>query len=508
MQLLSIFLLLFCLTITQGAKILCFFPNLSRSHAIVPLSIADELAARGHNVTVITVNKLGSEESHFNEIVIPVKTWDNKFFKSLIDGDFSTLSSKFYFLKTAGHLYLDTATEVIETPVFQKIMREENFDLAFFITVYYNGVQLGVADHFKVPYIAYSPLGEHVFHLGFTGQHVFPATVPSKYYEIVGPMNFYQRIVNSWYLMAEWGFSVYFDGVQAKRYRKVFPNNSRGFYEMKKNASILFLNGHISESNVIKPMLPNVIEVGGVQIQENPKALVHEVQQWLDHATEGAIVWTFGSNLPISMINPKKVEIMFRVLARKKQRVLLKWEKDPRSLPKNFKGMKWIQQDSALAHPNVKLFIGHGGAGGAMEAMFYQVPMFGIPFFSDQDFNVMQAKADGWALGMKIVDITEKNFEEAITQLLENPKYQNRVIELSEIYKDRITSPLDTAVFWSEYVLRHHGAPNLSYPGKHMSWFEITSLDVILVLIALVSIPFLLIWLLIRKLSGHKQKTE
>lgn len=340
-----IFFAIFLVSPVFGFRILCFFPNPSRSHALVPISIADELAARGHEVTVVTMNKLSSNASHFNEVVIPVTAWDNDFLKTLLSGN---IKSTRKFMMTAAKLYQEVAIEAINHPLFQQLLKEETYDLIWFINVYYNGVQLGIADHFDAPYIMYSPWG-HIYYVEETlGQHLLPSTVPSLYYEVLPKMNLYERTTNMLYVAAEWAFIKYYEGIEAQQYRETWPKAKRDFFQMKRNASILLLNEHISESQVIRPMLPNEIEIGGVQIEEHPQPLVLEIQKWMDEANDGVIVWTFGSNLPISMIDPQKTEIMFKVLGRLKQKVLLKWEKDPSTLPSNFKGLKWIQQDSAL----------------------------------------------------------------------------------------------------------------------------------------------------------------
>lgn len=51
-------------------------------------------------------------------------------------------------------------------------------------------------------------------------------------------------------------------------------------------------------------------------------------------------------------------------------------------------------------------------------------------------------------------------------------------------------SPQDTAVYWIEYIIRHHGAPHLQYPGIHLNFFQRNSLDVIAFLLASLWIIF------------------
>lgn len=40
----------------------------------------------------------------------------------------------------------------------------------------------------------------------------------------------------------------------------------------------------------------------------------------------------------------------------------------------------------------------------------------------------------------------------------------------SVLMKDQPDNPKDVAVYWTEYVMRHHGAPHLRCPAMNMSW--------------------------------------
>ena len=44
----------------------------------------------------------------------------------------------------------------------------------------------------------------------------------------------------------------------------------------------------------------------------------------------------------------------------------------------------WLPQQEILAHPKTILFFTHFGMHGALEAIWYGVPMVGFPLFSDQ----------------------------------------------------------------------------------------------------------------------------
>nr|CAD7398195.1 unnamed protein product [Timema cristinae] len=54
--------------------------------------------------------------------------------------------------------------------------------------------------------------------------------------------------------------------------------------------------------------------------------------------------------------------------------------------------------------------------------------------------------------------------------------------QVSRAFKDRPMSPMDTAIYWTEYVLRHRGAPLLHFAGADLSLHQYLLLDVVAVL--------------------------
>jgi len=67
---------------------------------------------------------------------------------------------------------------------------------------------------------------------------------------------------------------------------------------------------------------------------------------------------------------PKKYQLLFmNAFAQLKYKVVWKWEIGSMDdLPSNVKLSDWLPQQDLLAHPNVKLFITHGGFGSITEA--------------------------------------------------------------------------------------------------------------------------------------------
>lgn len=62
-------------------------------------------------------------------------------------------------------------------------------------------------------------------------------------------------------------------------------------------------------------------------------------------------------------------------------------------------------------------------------------------------------------------------------------RYERQAKRMSAAIKDRLVTPLDEAVFWTEYVARHKGAPLLRSPVVDMPLYQQLLLDVIATLL-------------------------
>lgn len=60
-------------------------------------------------------------------------------------------------------------------------------------------------------------------------------------------------------------------------------------------------------------------------------------------------------------------------------------------------------------------------------------------------------------------------------------------------------SPLETAVYWTEYVIRHKGAPQLRSAAVGMPWYQYYLIDIIFVILLSVVTIFGLFYFLIFK---------
>ena len=57
-----------------------------------------------------------------------------------------------------------------------------------------------------------------------------------------------------------------------------------------------------------------------------------------------------------------------------------------------------------------------------------------------------------------------------------------------KIFKDRPMSQAESVVYWTEYVLRHKGAPHLKSHALNLRWYQYYLLDILAVVLVFISV--------------------
>lgn len=134
------------------------------------------------------------------------------------------------------------------------------------------------------------------------------------------------------------------------------------------------------------------------------------------------ILFSLGSHIKSADLPTETRDAILKAFSRIKQDVLWKFEEDLPNLPKNVKISKWLPQSDILAHPNLKLFITHGGLFSTTEALQRGVPVIGIPVAGDQPLNMKQFQAKGYGLMLELDGLKEEDLYNAIVEVANNPK--------------------------------------------------------------------------------------
>ncbi|KAG5861030.1 UDP-glucosyltransferase 2, partial [Gonioctena quinquepunctata] len=284
---------------------------------------------------------------------------------------------------------------------------------------------------FKAPVILTSALGTQNTMNYLVNNPEAPAYVPGCGLSLTDEMNFWERVQNvvfSWYVYV----NLHFHSMQQEEILKTHFNDTPSIEELRENIALIFSNAHLSFQSP-RPRSPNIIDIGGIHLGE-PEPLPADLQKYMDSAREGVILFTMGSHIRTTVLPEETIKCIIKALSRIPQKVLLKWETDDISIAsENILTRRWFPQTSVLAHPNLKAIVTHGGLNTKIEAIYFGVPMIGVPFFVDQKTNVAHSVAEGIAILINLRELSETTLYDALTEIVNNPRFNGtrRLIGLS-----------------------------------------------------------------------------
>uniref|UniRef100_A0A1B6L8F2 UDP-glucuronosyltransferase n=1 Tax=Graphocephala atropunctata TaxID=36148 RepID=A0A1B6L8F2_9HEMI len=506
------FILLGCfLGSVISADILAVFPHTGKSHFDVfePLVLA--LAARGHRVTVLSFYPQKTVVANYTDIslvgLVPLR---------LNQVQFNEVESPIPDLISMSRMGLEMCEKILTfRPVRDLLNSEVKFDLII-VELFNTDCFLSLVHKYGVPYLGISSANTSPEQDGRVGTPAELAYVSHPDLPLDSDMSLSQRLWNVAYTVLVRVVRVYFMKQEERTVARVMGEEIplRG---LAREVSLLLANIHHSIVTP-RPMVPGHIEVGGIHIHP-ARPLKEDLDKYLNESAEGAILFSMGSVLQSSSFPPAKRQAIMDAFAELPVRVLMKWEDDTLpGKPDNVRLSKWLPQRDILVHPKILAFMAHGGLLSTSEAVYCGVPMVLIPMFGDQPNNVAHLTATGAAVKLAYDDITKEAVLSALRAVLYDPRYRENAKLLSERFRDRPMSPLDTAVYWTEYVLRHKGARHLRSAAVDMPWYQLWLLDVVLVLLAgLSALLLVVIWLtrrvtslIVRRLYSQqpRQKTD
>lgn len=500
----------FGIFITDAAEILACLSSASRSHHIIQTTILEELARKGHNLTILSTFPSHRNDLPENYHHIHLKLQDTDDWKHLrqrmLNNDEKTDSNQLRRLPKVLKMIVRRSNAILDHEIVQKLMQSNQKFNLFILGYNFNEMMLGLAGHFQVPSVLISTVTPMKSIRDLIGNPAAVSSVPlfsqtdKKSNE---RLSFLQRFGQFFEYSAEFLVTnlVNFFLIE-KSYYERFNGTYPTFDEVKKNVSLVLTNSHFSEG-LIRPSLPNLIEIGGVHINAKPNPLpkvynklFHFYSTYLTYCDfqniqdilsneNGVILFSFGGNIQSADLTNEKVQMFFKVFSNLNQTILWKWEKDeiPAEKPDNVFMLPWIPQSDILAQSNIKFFISHCGLGGVYEAKYHGVPILGIPIYGDQLAHAKQISNAGWAKILNIDTLTEIELSQTIDELLSNSSYSVTAKKLSNLFRDRPMKPLDTAIYWIEYIMRHNGAKHMQSSAVHMNFIERNSIDVIIVIL-------------------------
>lgn len=481
----------------QGEKILVF--PVDGSHWVNMNLLIQSLHTRGHEVTVVrtaTSWYVKEDAPHYRSITVTlpeaIDIEEQDFFVTFLvkmlaiqrEGASVMAFVNFYWemLTSLSKIHQQASllgVQIFENKTLLQSMRDTQFDVALLDP----GLPVGVlvAHELKLPTVfnvRWITSGEGHFVVAPSPT----SYVPTSGYAASDKMTFGQRVKN----MFHYALNMCIDKLIVCPHYDRLVDRYFGpdvtFYHLLQGADIWLMRVDFV-FEFPRPTMPNIVYIGGFQCKPS-EPLSSELEEFVQSSGEhGFILMSLGTlvkGLPIEITSE-----IAAAFAQIPQKVIWRHAGErPNNLGNNTLLVKWMPQNDLLGHPKAKAFVAHCGTNGIYESIYHGVPIVGIPLLFDQFENVLRLEARGAAKVVDASKLTRQNFLEAVQDVLHNPSYKNNMRRLSALHRDKPMHPLDTAVYWIEFVMRHKGASHLRTESYKMPWFVYHSLDVICFLLA------------------------
>ncbi|XP_073845753.1 UDP-glycosyltransferase family 50 member B3 isoform X2 [Musca autumnalis] len=486
----SIFLI--CVGSCFSAEILMVTMGGTKSHKIPFWELAKGLIERGHNITFL--NGFPSDfhidglhevtPSGLVEYIQNYTNWDLVGARMSGEMPISVWDGIRYAFQSCDAMLEDAETQAL---------MNRNFDLAI-LDGAYPECALGMVYQYKIPFMYINTVGFYTGSLSISGNPGSYAVTPNFYTTFTDNMNLLERAVNT-------GAQIFTDlmhqFVMACVYRVMKQRLGHQIphpCEISKNVSFILQNGHAVVSYP-RTLNPNVAEVACIHCKP-AKPLPKDLEDFIASAGESGFIYvSMGSSVKAANMPKTLRNLLVHTFARLPYHVLWKYEGSAGEidgLTENVKISRWLPQQDILGHPKLRAFVTHGGLLSMYETVYHGVPVVTMPVFCDHDVNSAKAEVDGYAIKLDLATLSAGQLYKSIMKVIHDPQYRNAARIRQRLLLDQRTTPLETSVYWTEYVLRHKGAYHLQSPARNLNWLQYYLIDVaVLYLVSLYLIYFL-----------------
>ncbi|ODM95815.1 2-hydroxyacylsphingosine 1-beta-galactosyltransferase [Orchesella cincta] len=440
---------LITITLVEGANILFVHTVASYSHIVVTRPLAQALAQRGHQVTILSPFYFKEPNPNITELVPDsVSKFVDHWLNSEFDINLRVTKTNSPLVSHIFSFGIETCKLSLTSPELHEwLNKTRSLDLV----IIDNAVAecaVGIAYKYGAKHIFFSTVISHPHENDFFG--VLPESFAIPELEdnpVISPMSFFDRLRNTVTSLIWMNVhSSYIEQVDKLIRTHLQMPNMPYLYDLARNASLVFYTGD-PVTDFPRSHPPMFVDVAGIHCQKSGKPLPIEIQAFLNGAHNGFVYISLGSYIMSSNLPEDILYIFFQVIeAFPNIKFLWKWDGDfPEKIPNNLLMAQWFPQKDVLAHPMVRVFVTQSGRPSTLESVYNAVPMIAFPVIGDQDNNANRVNNMGGNIKLELGTVTFEELREAIADILSNPEWKHRMQELQTILRDRPMSPLNTA---------------------------------------------------------------
>ncbi|XP_073813172.1 UDP-glucosyltransferase 2-like [Musca autumnalis] len=501
---------------SQTAKILSIFGHQGPSQYVFVEPLLVRLAERGHFVTSITNFPQNGKHDNLRSIVVS----ENEYLYEANQNFTTTRFGKDHF-DVNGKIFsngFQIGKNIIENSLVLQMMENEKFDVILLDLIFSESLY-GLVQHFEAPIVGISTIGSTLSVDALMGNsgplsYVASLALTQRYNE---NMDFRQRCLN---LLSFIFGTIYYHyeymPVNRKFYRQHFPNATKTMEDIQQQFASILLNDHYAISTP-RPYVPNMIEVAGLHIPENPEPLPQDITSILNNLDSQGFIYVAIENLFPHNI----MKALFKQFEMLNETIVWNAKHTPSSvllIPANVKIFTNFSHFSILGHRNCKLLISHGSHLSVIESIHYGVPIIGLTNANGNPgelFNPVDKIETGVTLKIGTKSLQNNQIYQTILNVLQNDTYIKLAKLKSIQFRDQQNTPMQRAIFWVEYVIRHNGADHLRNLGQNLNTVQFYNIDVWLFICLIVFVTLVICYYIVnvilkclRKFHTRKYKNE
>uniref|UniRef100_A0A336MNB0 UDP-glucuronosyltransferase n=1 Tax=Culicoides sonorensis TaxID=179676 RepID=A0A336MNB0_CULSO len=377
-------------------------------------------------------------------------------------------------------------------------------------------VFFGLSQTLNAPIILIAPQKLSIMVESFIGVYAHDSFVANPFLRLNDKMNFIERCINTLVNILMRLLIQFAIWNQEDLFAEFFPNSKSNLRQtVRTSVQLVLMNSHFTVNKPL-PYMTNMIEVGGLHIPDTLNRLPDPLKRFMDEAATGVIYFCMGSTLKLNDLDLDKKLLIINALKKSSMRIVIKWDDEAtlNELTPNskFYVSNWLPQNEILAHPNVRAYVTHGGILSTTEAIFYGIPIVGMPIFTDQRNNIKTFEDLGIAVQVDYDKLSVESLSDAINRVTGDKKFNETVKELSKRYRDRPMTPVKTAQYWVEYVMRYKKQDFMISPATSLNMVEYFNWDVHLTFLVLFLLGAYFNWKIfkwsVKKMCGCFRKKE
>lgn len=253
----------------NGAKILAVWPVPSISHQVAFRPLTEELARRGHDVTVITTDpafEKGKAPPNLREIDLhdlSYDIWRSRFYETSSTGNKDDLATQ---LRVSVDLLLEIFIKQLQTDEVKHIIENETFDLLLIEACVRPALLF--SHIYKVPVIQVSSFGGFFDNYERMGAPIHPLVYPLSSRQRIYNLSAKEKATELYNYYVTFGEFHKQEAAENRELRKNFYSDMPTLSELTNNVQMLFLNVHpYWDGN--RPVPPSIVYIGG--IYQKPK---------------------------------------------------------------------------------------------------------------------------------------------------------------------------------------------------------------------------------------------